>query len=61
MRHFVDIVDAFVVANTAVASRSDGMLGMTKQVSADFAALSEITANAYFFMVSPALNQQLKN
>lgn len=61
MRHFVDIVDAFVVANTAVASRGDGMLGMTEQVSADFALLSEITANAYFFMMFARFESAVKD
>lgn len=61
MRHFVDIVDAFVVANTAVVSKGDGALGMTKLVSADFSVLSEITANAYFFMVFARFESSVKD
>ncbi|MBJ7413941.1 MAG: hypothetical protein JHC88_00480 [Niveispirillum sp.] len=60
MRHFTDITDAFAVADGAVSSKIDNLLATTNMVPADVAALSQITANAYFFMVFARFESAVK-
>jgi len=62
VKQFTDIVDAFLLADRSIGARIDSVSAETNAaITADVTALSEITANAYLFMMFARFESAVKD